>query len=144
VRAGLLVALWLCATALHGVAGVAEAAEGALVTNVAPGALPGDAINLGQLDQAGAALRDMERIAYSGTAMAAAMTAAYVLALQPGEKAIGLAAGSYKGYAAASLGFRAMWDDGRMAWGMTLANAGRDWGFNAGIGWKLPRSAHER
>lgn len=141
MRAGLLVALWLCATALHGVAG---AADGVLVANVAPGALPGDAINLGQLDQTRAALRDVERIAYSGTAMAAAMTAAYVPALQPGEKAIGLAVGSYKGYAAASLGFRTMSDDGQMAWGMTVANAGRDWGFNAGIGWKLPRSRDER
>ena len=44
-----------------------------LVTNVAPGALPGDAVNLGQLQQVPAALRDVERIAYSGTAMAVAM-----------------------------------------------------------------------
>lgn len=141
MRAGLLVVLWLCAAAAHGMAG---AADGVLVTNVAPGVLPGDAINLGQLNQAGAALRDVERIAYSGTAMAVAMTAAYLPALQPGEKAIGLAVGGYKGYTAASLGFRTLSDDGRMAWGMTVANAGRDWGFNAGIGWKLPRSRDDR
>lgn len=137
MRAGLLVVLWLCATAAHGAAGEAD---GVLITNVAPGVQPGDAINLGQLNQASAALRDMERIAYSGTAMAVAMTAAYVPVLQPGEKAIGLAVGSYKGYTAASLGFRTLSDDGQTAWGMTVASTGRDWGFNAGIGWKLPRT----
>jgi autotransporter adhesin len=137
VRAGLLVMLWLCATALHG---VASAADGVLVTNVAPGVLPGDAVNLGQLQQVPAALRDVERIAYSGTAMAVAMTAAYVPTLYPGEMTVGLAVGTYKGYTAASLGFKTLSDDGQMAWGMAIANAGRDWGFNAGIGWKLPRA----
>lgn len=137
MRAGLLVALWLGAAAAHGAAG---AAESVLISNVAPGAQPGDAINLGQLNQAGAALRDVERIAYSGTAMAVAMTAAYVPALQPGEKTVGLALGSYRGYTAASLGFRTLSDDGQTAWRMTVANAGRAWGFNAGIGWKLPRA----
>jgi len=137
VRAGLLVALWLGAAAAQGAAG---AAQGVPISNVAPGVQPGDAINLGQLNQIGAALRDTERIAYSGTAMAAAMTAAYLPALHPGEKAVGLAFGSYRGYTAASLGFRTLSDDGRTAWGMTVASAGRDWGFNAGIGWKLPGS----
>jgi len=137
VRAGLLVMLWLCATALPG---VASAADGVLVTNVAPGALPGDAVNLGQLQQVPAALRDVERIAYSGTAMAVAMSAAYVPTLYPGEKTVGLAVGTYKGYTAVSLGFKTLSDDGQMAWGMAIANAGRDWGFNAGIGWKLPRA----
>ena len=137
MRAGLLVMLWLCATALPG---VASAADGVLVTNVAPGALPGDAVNLGQLQQVPAALRDVERIAYSGTAMAVAMSAAYVPTLYPGEKTVGLAVGTYKGYTAVSLGFKTLSDDGQMAWGMAIANAGRDWGFNAGIGWKLPRA----
>ncbi|HEX7865877.1 MAG TPA: YadA-like family protein [Variovorax sp.] len=137
MRAGLLVVLWLCATAAHGVAG---AAEGVLISNVAPGVQPGDAVNLGQLNQASAALRDVERIAYSGTAMAVAMTASYIPALRPGERAVGLAVGSYRGYTAASLGFRTLSDDGRMAWGMAVANAGRSWGLNAGIGWKLPRT----
>lgn len=136
MRAGLLVVLWLCAAAGHGLAG---AADGAPISNVAPGVRPGDAVNLEQLNQAGAALHDVERIAYSGTAMAVAMTAAYVPALQPGEKTAGLAFGSYRGYTAVSLGFRTLSDDGRTAWGMAVANAGRDWGFNAGIGWKLPR-----
>jgi autotransporter adhesin len=137
VRGGLLVVLWLCAAG-HGMAG---AAEGVLISNLAPGVLPGDAVNLGQLNQTGAALRDVERISYSGTAMAVAMTAAYVPALQPGEKTVGLAFGNYRGYTAASLGFKTLSDDGQMAWGMAIANAGRDWGFNAGIGWKLPRGA---
>lgn len=130
--------LWLCAAAGHGTAG---AADGVLISNLAPGVRPGDAVNLGQLNQTGAALRDVERISYSGTAMAVAMTAAYVPALQPGEKTVGLAFGSYRGYTAASLGFKTLSDDGRMAWGMAVANAGRDWGFNAGIGWKLSRGA---
>ncbi|WP_432727158.1 YadA-like family protein [Variovorax sp. W6] len=136
MRAGLLVVLWLCAAAGHG---AASAADGVLVSNLAPGVQPGDAVNLGQLNQTGAALRDVERVAYSGTAMAVAMTAAYVPALLPGEKTVGLAFGGYRGYTAVSLGFRTLSDDGRTAWGMAVANAGRDWGFNAGIGWKLPR-----
>lgn len=137
MRAGLLVMLWLCAAASHG---AANAADGVLIANMAPGVLPGDAANLGQLGQAHSALRDVERIAYSGAAMAVAMSGAYVPTLYPGEKTVGLAVGSYRGYTAASLGFKTLSDDGRMAWGMAVANTGRDWGFNAGIGWKLPRS----
>lgn len=137
MRAALLVALWLCAAVGHGTAG---AAGGVAISNLAPGMQPADAVNVGQLSQTGAVLRDVERVAYSGTAMAVAMTAAYVPALQPGEKTVGLAFGSYRGYTAVSLGFRTLSDDGRTAWGMTLASAGRDWGFNAGIGWKLPRA----
>lgn len=112
---------------------------------LAPGLLQGDAINLGQLEQVRADAGDVARIAYSGTAMAVALSGAYVPTLHPGEKTVGLATlglatGTYKGYAAASLGFKALSDDGRTAWGMALASTGRDWGLNAGIGWKLPRA----
>jgi hypothetical protein len=107
---------------------------------LAPGLLPGDAIHLGQLEQVRAGAGDVARIAYSGTAMAVALSGACVPTLYPGEKTVGLAMGTYKSYAAASLGFKALSDDGRMAWGMAVASTGNDWGLNAGIGWKLPRA----
>lgn len=107
---------------------------------LAPGLLPGDAANLGQFEQVRADAGDVARIAYSGTAMAVALSGAYVPTLHPGEKTVGLAMGTYKQYAAASLGFKALSDDGRTAWGMAVASTGSDWGLNAGIGWKLPRA----
>lgn len=107
---------------------------------LAPGLLPGDAIELGQLAQVRADAGDVARIAYSGTAMAVALSGAYVPTLYPGEKTVGLAMGTYRRHAAASLGFKALSDDGRLAWGLAVASTGNDWGLNAGIGWKLPRA----
>ncbi|MDP9878928.1 hypothetical protein J2W25_003244 [Variovorax boronicumulans] len=116
------------------------ACAGAQAFELAPAVRPDDAINLGQLHPVRAAVGETARIAYSGAAMAIAMSAAYVPTYRPGEQAIGLAFGSYRGYSAAALGFKRSSDDGDMAWGMGVSSTGRDWGFNAGIGWKLPRS----
>lgn len=129
--AGVLVVLSLAAVTVYASASAFE---------LAPGVLPGDAVNLGQLNQVRAEGREVARIAYSGTAMAVALSGAYVPTLYPGEKSIGLAMGTYRSYASASLGFKALSDDGRMAWGMAVATTGSDWGLNAGIGWKLPRA----
>ena len=107
---------------------------------LAPALRPDDAINQAQLHPVRAPVGETARIAYSGAAMAIAMSAAYVPTYRPGEQAIGLAFGSYRGYSAAALGFKRSSDDGDMAWGMGVSSTGRDWGFNAGIGWKLPRS----
>ena len=116
------------------------ACAGAQAFELAPAVRPDDAINLGQLQPVRAAVGETARIAYSGAAMAIAMSAAYVPTYRPGEQSIGLAFGSYRGYSAAALGFKRSSDDGDMAWGMGVSSTGRDWGFNAGIGWKLPRS----
>ncbi|MCY1535164.1 YadA-like membrane anchor domain protein [compost metagenome] len=116
------------------------ACAGAHAFELAPAVRPDDAINLGQLHPVRTAVGDRARIAYSGAAMAIAMSAAYVPTYRPGEQSIGLAFGSYRGYSAAALGFKRSSDDGDMAWGMGVSSTGREWGFNAGIGWKLPRS----
>lgn len=116
------------------------ACAGAQAFELAPAVRPDDAINLGQLQPVRAAVGETARIAYSGAAMAIAMSAAYVPTYRPGEQSIGLAFGSYRGYSAAALGFKRSSGDGDMAWGMGVSSTGRDWGFNAGIGWKLPRS----
>ncbi|MFH0130261.1 YadA-like family protein [Variovorax sp. VaC1] len=130
-RCGVLTVLSLAAAGLQ---------ASAFANELAPGLLPNDAINVGQLNQVRANVNDVTRIAYSGTAMAVALSAAYVPTLYPGEKTIGLGVGTYKSHTATSLGFKALSEDGRMAWGMAVATTGSDWGLNAGIGWKLPRA----
>ena len=116
------------------------ACAGAHAFELAPAVRSDDAINLGQLHPVRTAVGDTARIAYSGAAMAIAMSAAYVPAYRPGEQAVGLAFGNYRGYTAASLGFKRTSGGGDSAWGMAVSSTGREWGFNAGIGWKLPRS----
>nr|WP_268810563.1 YadA-like family protein [Variovorax sp. Root473] len=116
--------------------GAGEAAGGTRISNVAPGVLPGDAVNLGQLQQVQKQVGDVARIAYSGTAMAFAMSGTYLPTLYPGEKTIGVGLGSYQGYSAVALTFKALSDDGKMSWGAGLTSTGKEWGVNAGIGWK--------
>jgi len=106
------------------------------ISNVAPGVLPGDAVNLGQLQQVQKQVGDVARIAYSGSAMAFAMSGTYLPTLYPGEKTIGIGMGSYKGYSAVALTFKALSDDGKISWGAGLSSTGKEWGVNAGIGWK--------
>nr|WP_308789321.1 YadA-like family protein [Variovorax boronicumulans] len=103
---------------------------------MAPGVLPGDAVNLGQLQQVQKQVGDVARIAYSGSAMAFAMSGTYLPTLYPGEKTIGIGMGSYKGYSAVALTFKALSDDGKISWGAGLSSTGKEWGVNAGIGWK--------
>lgn len=127
------------------------------VNGVAAGTVDSDAVNVSQLkatnnvvNQLGGQLGfqnyrinslenrlgEVERIAYSGTAMAFAMAGTYMPTLNAGEKAVGVGVGSYKGYSAVGLTFKGLSSDGRMAWGAGVSTTGRDWGVNAGIGWK--------
>ena len=79
---------------------------------------------------------DVARIAYSGTAMAFAMAGTYLPTLYPGEKTVGVGIGNYKGYSAVGLTFKALSNDGKMSWGAGISTTGKEWGINAGIGWK--------
>lgn len=113
------------------------------ITNVAAGVAPTDAVNVSQLNGVqnqvtglSNQVRDVARIAYSGTAMAFAMSGTYLPALSPGEKAVGVGLGNYKGYSAVGLTFKALSEDGRMSWGAGISTTGKEWGVNAGIGWK--------
>jgi autotransporter adhesin len=116
--------------------GNGQAPGGTRIGNVAPGILPGDAVNVQQLNQVQSQVGDVARIAYSGTAMAFAMSGAYLPTLSPGEKTVGVGLGNYKGYSAVALTFKALSDDGKMSWGAGLSTTSKEWGVNAGIGWK--------
>jgi len=116
--------------------GNGQAPGGTRISNVAPGILPTDAVNLGQLNQVQSQVGSVARIAYSGTAMAFAMSGTYLPTLYPGEKTVGVGLGNYKGYGAVALNFKALSDDGKMSWGAGLTTTGKEWGINAGIGWK--------
>jgi autotransporter adhesin len=116
--------------------GNGQAPGGTRVSNVAPGILPSDAVNMSQLGQVQSQVGEVARIAYSGSAMAFAMSGTYLPTLYPGEKTVGVGFGSYKGYSAVALTFKALSEDGKMSWGAGLSTTGKEWGINAGIGWK--------
>jgi autotransporter adhesin len=122
----------------HGqiVLGNDRAPGGTRIGNVAPGVQPTDAVNLGQLQGVQRQVGDVARIAYSGTAMAFAMSGTYLPTLYPGEKTVGVGLGSYKGYSAVALSFKSLSDAGNMSWGAGVSTTGKEWGINAGIGWK--------
>jgi autotransporter adhesin len=101
------------------------------ITNVAPGVLPTDAVNVSQL-------RDVSRVAYSGVAMSMAMAGAVMPPLEPGEKGVGVGIGTYKGYTALGFQFKALSASGESAWGVGISTTGKEWGLQAGFGvkWK--------
>ncbi|WP_261802652.1 YadA family autotransporter adhesin [Variovorax sp. PAMC28562] len=110
------------------------------ITNVAAGIAPTDAANVSQLQnsqqQMNAQLGAVSKVAYSGTALALAMSGTYMPSLSAGEKAVGLGIGTYHGYTGFALNFKQMADDGQMTWGAGVSTTGKEWGLNAGIGWK--------
>lgn len=118
------------------VLGNGQAPGGTRISNVAPGVLPTDAVNVNQLNQLRSQVADVARIAYTGTAMAMAMSGTYLPTLAPGEKTVGVGVGSYKGYSAVALTFKALAGDGRTSWGAGISTTGKEWGLNAGVGWK--------
>lgn len=99
------------------------------ITNVAPGINPTDAVNLDQL-------RDVSRIAYSGTAMSFAMNGAVMPNLEPGEKGFGVGLGHYKSYSAVAVQFKALSGTGDQAWGVGISTTGKEWGLQLGVGFK--------
>ena len=136
-------------TSTQAAVSVGDAANGQYrqVTGVAAGTTNSDAVNVSQLKalesqqamQVGALqnqIGSVARIAYSGVAMAFAMSGTYMPTLYPGEKALGVGVGSYRGYGAVGVNFKALSREGNMSWGAGISSTGREWGFNAGIGWK--------
>ena len=99
------------------------------ITNVAAGINPTDAVNLSQL-------RDVSRVAYSGTAMSFALNGAVMPPLDPGEKGLGIGLGAYKGYSAVALQFKSISTLGYRAWGVGVTTTGREWGLQLGWGMK--------
>ncbi|MDQ0017862.1 autotransporter adhesin, partial [Variovorax boronicumulans] len=83
--------------------GGGQAPGGTRISNVAPGILPNDAVNVEQLNQVRGQVGSVARIAYSGIAMAAAM--AGMPALESDKQfTIGLGVASYSGYFAMAIG----------------------------------------
>lgn len=106
------------------------------ITNVAPGVLPTDAANVGQLQTLQQDINRTAGIAYSGVAMSMAMAGTYLPTLYAGEKAVGIGLGGYKGYGALALNFKQLSNDGAMSWGGGVSTTGKEWGVNVGVGWK--------
>ncbi|TAJ58435.1 YadA-like family protein, partial [Variovorax sp.] len=74
------------------------------ITNVAPGVLPGDAVNLGQMQQAVAtATNEVRSFAAQGIASALAMPG--IPMLSPGQRWVGAAVGNYAGASALGVAF---------------------------------------
>lgn len=68
--------------------------------------------------------------------MGLAMSGTYMPTLGPGEKALGVGLGNYKGETALALSFKEMAKSGRMTWGAGVSTTGTEVGVNAGVGWK--------
>lgn len=106
------------------------------ITNVAPGVAPTDAVNLSQLQGVQGNINDVARHAYSGIAMAMAMSGTYLPTLGAGEQTLGVGMGGYQGYGAIALAFKGLSGNGRWGYGAGVSTTGHDVGFNAGVGWK--------
>ena len=120
------------------------------ITGVAAGTADTDAVNVAQLkgvnarmdninrhiDDINDRVRHVERRAYSGTALALALSGAYLPRLDAGEQTVGIGMGSYRGYAAVGINYKAMTKSGNMSWGLGVSSTGRETGFNAGVGFK--------
>jgi trimeric autotransporter adhesin len=106
------------------------------ITNVAPGVNPTDAVNMQQLQSVQSNVNDVARHAYSGIAMAMAMSGTYLPTLNPGEQTLGVGTGEYQGYGALAITFKGLSGNGRWGYGAGIATTGRDVGVNAGVGWK--------
>ena len=110
------------------------------ITNVAAGVNATDAVNVSQLYQSNQniynQINNVSRVAYTGIAMSMAMSANYMPTLEPGEKALGLGAGTYQGYGAFAVNFRQLSESGKTSWGFAISTDGKNYGANVGIGYK--------
>jgi autotransporter adhesin len=96
------------------------------ITNVAPGINGTDAANINQVNEH----------AYSGVAMAYAMSSSRLNLTQTGEKAMGVGIGYYRGQAGLALSFQGISEVGKTHYNIGVTTTGRELGVGAGIGWK--------
>ncbi|WP_239392924.1 YadA-like family protein, partial [Snodgrassella communis] len=120
------------------------------ITGVAAGFDDTDAVNVAQLrgvnnqidnvnkyvNKVNERLQRTERRAYSGTALAMALSGAYLPSLNAGEQAVGVGVGNYRGYTAVGANYKAISNGGNIGWGAGVSTTGKEVGFNAGIGFK--------
>ncbi|WP_370579266.1 ESPR-type extended signal peptide-containing protein [Snodgrassella alvi] len=139
-------------TSTQAAVSVGDAANGVYrqITGVAAGTADTDAVNVAQLKGVNARMENInryvndvndrvhrvERRAYSGTALSMALSGAYLPQLNAGEQTVGVGMGSYHGYAAVGINYKATNNTGKFSWGAGVSTTGRETGFNAGIGYK--------
>ncbi|MCX8748878.1 YadA-like family protein, partial [Snodgrassella sp. B3088] len=136
----------------EGAVSVGDASKGVYrqITGVAAGTADTDAVNVAQLkgvnnqitninkyvNQVNERVQRTERRAYSGTALAMALSGAYLPSLNAGEQAVGVGVGTYRGYTAVGANYKAMSNSGNIGWGAGVSTTGKEVGFNAGVGFK--------
>ncbi|KDN14315.1 ESPR-type extended signal peptide-containing protein [Snodgrassella communis] len=136
----------------EGAVSVGDASNGVYrqITGVAAGTADTDAVNVAQLkgvnnqinninkyvNKVNERLQRTERRAYSGTALAMALSGAYLPSLNAGEQAVGVGVGNYRGYTAVGANYKAISNSGNIGWGAGVSTTGKEVGFNAGIGFK--------
>ncbi|NUE66204.1 ESPR-type extended signal peptide-containing protein [Snodgrassella sp. ESL0253] len=120
------------------------------ITGVAAGFDDSDAVNVAQLkgvnnkidninkyvNRVNERLQRTERRAYSGTALAMALSGAYLPSLNAGEQAVGVGVGTYRGYTAVGANYKAISNSGNIGWGAGVSTTGKEVGFNGGVGFK--------
>jgi autotransporter adhesin len=120
--------------------GNGQAPNGARLSNVAPGIAPTDAVNLGQLGavqgQLQAEIGSTQRIAYSGVAMATAMST-LPQAMTPGKSLMSVGVGHYGGYNAIAVGYSARSNDGKWIYKINGGYSGTRFNIGLGVGYEF-------
>ena len=120
------------------------------ITGVAAGTADTDAVNVAQLkgvdnqvsrineyvNQINDNVHRVERRAYSGTAMAMALSGAYLPSLNGGEQTVGVGVGAYRGYGAIGVNYKAASKNGKITWGAGVSTTGKEVAVNSVLGFK--------
>ena len=120
------------------------------ITGVAAGTADTDAVNVAQLkgvdnqvsrineyvNQLNDNVHRVERRAYSGTAMAMALSGAYLPSLNGGEQTVGVGVGAYRGYGAIGVNYKAASKNGKITWGAGVSTTGKEVAVNSVLGFK--------
>ena len=115
--------------------GGGQAPGGTRIGNVAPGVLPGDAVNLQQLSQVQNQVTETAGIAYSGVAIASAMSS-LPQAMTPGKNLMSLGVGSYSGYGALAFGYSYRTKDGNWVYKVNGGFSGKKTSLGVGVGYE--------
>jgi hypothetical protein len=124
----------------QGAVSVGSAGNERQITNVAGGTMPTDAVNVRQLTAAQNQLQSQidgtRRIAYSGVAMATAMST-LPQAMTPGKALLSVGVGSYSGYSAAAFGYSSRSQGGKWIYKVNGALGGQRFNVGLGVGYEF-------
>ncbi|WP_311732773.1 YadA-like family protein [Variovorax sp. KBW07] len=120
--------------------GAGQAPGGTRISNVAPGVAPTDAVNMSQLTGVQGQLQGQigitQRIAYSGVAMATAMST-LPQAMTPGKNLMSVGVGNYSGYGAIAVGYSARSNDGKWIYKVNGGYSGTRFNIGVGVGYEF-------